>query len=241
LGQAVDAGFVEGIFLCRIARRVGDNNGPGHCGLAAFGGARLKQFVMAKKKKVAGFENYILPLFGVGVGLYILNELGLFGPSTPGGFSIPGNSTGIALPGAPSAAQTTANLSAMDSLDAYIKVRNAQNPPQDCFTSFLYKADPSNASISPATAQALWQNIHDAAGTWFSVGNFTGIQADFQAVVGNQTDISMVAQLFEQNDGKDMWFYILNPSTFNNQGNPEQNNLQQVAAFVQWATALPVD
>jgi hypothetical protein len=195
------------------------------------------------KKKISGFADYIIPLAVVGVGWYVLNELGVFGSSSGAGtgLSIANNSTGITLPGGPSPAQTATNLSALDALDAYVKVRNAQNPPQDCFTSYLYKADPSNASISMATAQALWQNIHDAAGTWFTQGDFTGIQADFQAVVGNQTDISMVASLFEQNDGKDLWYYILNGSTFNNSGGAEQNNIQQVAAFVQWCTSLPVD
>jgi hypothetical protein len=188
---------------------------------------------MATRKKMGSTADYIIPLVVLGAiglgGYYVYQKLF-------------GSSPGPALPGPAASSPVGQSVqTAFTGLAAYLKARETAGAASDCFTSYLYKADPSNASIDQATAQALYANIHAAAGGWFTHGNFQGILEDFQAVVGNQTDISFVALMFEQQDGKDMLNYILNTSTFGNNSNPDGNNYALVWAFVQWAISLPLD
>jgi hypothetical protein len=207
--------------------------------------------------KVSGAADYIIPVAVVvagGIGLWYLwkNVLEPIANITGSAFSLktgtlvqtPAGPVGISASG-PTGTSTTGagqepaiqdNISALQWLTNYYNGRG--NPPTDCFTGALYTANPGNALIGSGDAQSLFNLIHSQAGTWFSVGDFTGIQAAFQNVVENQTDISYVGSLFQAANGMDLFTYITQGNTFGNGMNPAANNLQLVQQFVQWALSL---
>jgi hypothetical protein len=201
-------------------------------------------------RRVSGTADYIIPLGVIGLGVFALYKLGLIGSGATGGpasglaqkLSTAGSSmantlatsTGVQVPIAETN-QLANNITAQTWLTSYYNTRG-----QDCFTNALYVANPGNALLGPGDAQTLYSLIHSQAGTWFSAGDFTGIQAAFQNLVQNQTDISEVAALFQANDGMDMFEYITQGNTFGNGQNPQGNNFQLVQQFVQYAIALPV-
>jgi hypothetical protein len=193
------------------------------------------------QKKVSGAADYIIPLGVVGLAIWGLNKLGIFGG---GGTGLDPGSTPKPLAvlfNGPSGAQASnmqanlsRNITAQTWLNNYASTRG-----QDCFTSALYKANPGAVLIGPGDAIALYHLVKSQSGYWFSTGDFTGILAAFQNVVDNQTDMSYVATFFEANVG-DMFNYITQSSTFANGENEAGNNMQLVAQFVQWAIGLPV-
>jgi hypothetical protein len=197
------------------------------------------------KKKVSGFEGYILPLAAVIGGYVILNNLGIFGSGGNNGSglgagsgpSAVANALGLQSPGgtANQNANVSSNISAQTWLNNYSKTRG-----QDCFTNALYVANPANAQLGPGDAVGLFNLVHSQAGSWFSDGDFTGIQAAFDNVVENQTDISFVASMFQSTNGKDLFQYITQANTFANGTNEAGNNMQLVQQFVQWAIGLPL-
>jgi hypothetical protein len=202
---------------------------------------------MARKKKgIAGAADYIIPIAVVLGGTYVIyrigQSIGLWGQGTGSGLA-PGSSPSLIQnltgPGAVLAPATLNQLT--DNVTAQTWLNNyAQTRGQDCFTSALYKANPGNATLGPGDAQTLYNLIHSQAGTWFSDGDFTGVLAAFQNVVENQTDVSFVASLFEQNDNKDLFTYITQAGTFANGTNPSHDNMQLVQQFVQWCLGLSV-
>jgi hypothetical protein len=192
-------------------------------------------------RKVAGTADYIIPLAVVGLGVFVVYKVwNAFGGGSGSGLAADlqkaaqaAAGSGVSIPPAVQA-QLNSNISAQTWLNSYQTTRG-----QDCFTNALYLANPQNALLGAGDAQSLYNLIHSQAGTWFSDGDFTGILAAFQNVVGNQTDVSEVANLFQTNDGMDLFAYIVQGSTFGNGTNPAGNNMQLVAQFVQWAIALP--
>lgn len=198
---------------------------------------------MARGKKISGTADYIIPVAVVGLGVWGLYKLGIFGDSGGSGLT-PGSSPkplsvlfNGASPAQPSnmMAQASSNVTAQTWLNNY-----AGNRGQDCFTGTLYSATPTNALIGPGDAVNLYHLVRDQAGTFFTTGDFTGILAAFQNVVENQTDISFVGMLFQINTGKDLFQYITQSSTYANGDNEAGNNMQLVQQFVQWAVSLPV-
>jgi hypothetical protein len=194
------------------------------------------------RKKISGFADYIIPLGVVGLGVFVLYKLGFLGNSgsglTPGSTPTPlANMFNGGTPQQASNMQANAgtNITAQTWLNNYAQTRG-----QDCFTGALYLANPGDALIGTGDAQTLYSLIHSQAGTWFSTGDFTGVLAAFQNVVGNQTDVSAVGNLFQQNDGKDLFQYITQGNTFANGMNEAANNMQLVQQFVQWCIGLPV-
>lgn len=194
------------------------------------------------KKGVGGTADYIIPLGVVGLGGFFMYKLGLFGSSGAGSglgtnlqtaASNVATNLGVQTP-VSAQNQLANNISAQQWLNSYNSTRG-----QDCFTNALFVANPGGAQLGAGDAQTLWQLIHSQAGTWFSAGDFTGIQAAFENLVENQTDISEVAALFQANDGMDMFGYITQSNTFGNGLNAEGTNMQLVQQFVQWALALP--
>lgn len=219
--------------------------------------AKGKRTYKRSRAKVSGTADYIIPVAVViagGVGLWYLwknvleplSNLGgsLFSLKTGTLVQTPAGPVGISASGPTGSSATGAgqepaiqnNITALQWLTNYYNGRG--NPPTDCFTSALYAANPGNALIGAGDAQNLFNLIHSQAGNWFTVGDFTGIQAAFQNVVENQTDISYVASLFESANGMDLFTYITQGNTFGNGMNPAANNLQLVQQFVQWALSL---
>jgi hypothetical protein len=127
----------------------------------------------------------------------------------------------------------SSNITAQTWLNNYAQTRG-----QDCFTNALYLDNPANATLGAGDALNLFNLIHSQAGTWFSTGDFTGILAAFQNVVNNQTDVSYVANYFQDNNGMDLFQYITQASTFANGMNEAGNNMQLVQQFVQWCIGL---
>jgi hypothetical protein len=196
---------------------------------------------MAKKKKIAGFADYIIPLGVVGLGVWGLYKLGIFGNSGSG--LTPGSTPpvlanlfngGTGAQPSNMMANASTNITAQTWLNNYSQTRG-----QDCFTGALFNSNPNGALLGPGDAQTLYHLIRSQAGTWFSAGDFTGIQAAFQNLCENQTDISEVGALFQTNTGQDLFQYITKASTFANGQNEAGNNMQLVQQFVQWATGLP--
>jgi len=219
--------------------------------------AKRKKTYRRKQGKVSGTADYIIPVAVViagGIGLWYLWKNVLEPLSNLGGslFSLksgtlvqtPAGPIGIAASdlnvpaGTPAGSQSAIqnNIDALQWLTTYYNGRSS--PPTDCFTGTLYANNPGNALIGSGDAQNLFTLIHSQAGNWFTVGDFTGIQAAFQNVVENQTDISYVASLFEAANGMDLFTYITQGNTFGNGMNPAANNLQLVQQFVQWALSL---
>jgi hypothetical protein len=197
-----------------------------------------------RRKKVSGFEGYIIPLAAVVGGYVVLKQIGIFGSSNNGSGLGPGSSPSliqnVLSPQSPGGglnqtANISANISAQTWLNNYSKTRG-----QDCFTNALYKANPANAQLGPGDAVSLFNLVHSQAGSWFSDGDFTGIQVAFDNLVENQTDISFVASMFQSTNGMDMFAYITQSGTFANGTNEAGNNMQLVQQFVQWAIGLPV-
>jgi hypothetical protein len=192
------------------------------------------------RKKVSGLENYIIPLGIVGLGIFALYKLGFLG-NTGSGLA-PGSSPSMvsSSDNLSTGAQATnqeqslsANITAQTWLNNYSQTRG-----QDCFTNALYLANPANATLGAGDALALYNLIHSQAGTWFTTGDFTGILAAFQNVVNNQTDVSYVANYFQDNNGMDLFQYITQANTFANGLNESGNNMQLVQQFVQWCIGL---
>ena len=202
---------------------------------------------MAKRKKVAGAEGYIIPVGVVALGLWGLYKLGIIGPSGGGSGLTPGSTPPVlanlfnggtsAQPGN-QMANVSSNITAQTWLNNYGNTRG--NPSQDCFTNYLFNANPGNALLGVGDAMTLYHLIRSQAGTFFSSGDFTGILAAFQNLVDNQTDMSQVAALFQINTGMDMFQYITQAATFANGQNEAGDNMQLVQQFIQWALALPV-
>jgi hypothetical protein len=192
------------------------------------------------KKKMSGASDYIIPVAVVGLGIYFLNKLGIFGS---GSGLAPGSAPPVlsTLLNNPTGGQTanqqsnlSSNITAQTWLNNYANTRG-----QDCFTGALFAANPGNALLGVGDAQTLYHAIKSQSGYWFSSGDFTGILAAFQNLCENQTDISEVATIFQANTGMDMFQYITQASTFANGLNEAGNNMQLVQQFVQWATGLP--
>ena len=167
------------------------------------------------RKKMGGTADYIIPAAVVGLGIWGLNKLGIFGG---GGSGLDPNSSpkpltvalnnASPMQSANMGANLSSNISAQTWLNNYGKTRG-----QDRFTPALYNANPGNILIGPGDAIALYHLVRSNAGTWFSTEDFTGILAAFQNVVDNQTDMSYVATFFQNNVG-DMFNYITQASTF---------------------------
>lgn len=193
------------------------------------------------RKKISGPADYIIPVAVVGLGVWGLYKLGIFGNSGSGltpGSTPPVLSNLFNLGGQGQEAnqqqQLANNISAQTWLNNYSNTRG-----NDCFTGTLFNANPGNSLLGVGDAQTLYHMIRSQAGTWFSAGDFTGIQAAFQNLCENQTDISQVGALFQTNTGSDLFAYITQGSTFANGENQAGNNMQLVMQFVQWATGLP--
>lgn len=192
------------------------------------------------RKKVSGTSDYIIPLGIVGLGIFALYKLGLLGNSgsglAPGSSpSLISSSTNLTTGAQPTNQEQnlSANVTAQTWLNNYAQTRG-----QDCFTNALYMANPANATLGAGDALTLFNLIHSQAGTWFSTGDFTGILEAFQNVVNNQTDVSFVANYFQNNNGMDLFAYITQASTFANGMNEAGNNMQLVMQFVQWCIGL---
>lgn len=98
-------------------------------------------------------------------------------------------------------------------------------------SSSLYDNSPGDVSIDSNTASNLWENVKDGVG-WFS-NDMSSLQGQFQAVVGNQTDISYVASLCLHDKGKMLGdymyanFYASQPIVLMN--------------FIKWGMSLPTN
>lgn len=98
-------------------------------------------------------------------------------------------------------------------------------------SSQLYDNNPGDVSIDAATAKNLWSNVKDCVG-WFT-NDMSSLQGQFQAVVGNQTDISYVASLCMQDYGKMLGDYMYS-SFYSYQPVVLKN-------FIQWGMSLPTN
>jgi hypothetical protein len=173
-------------------------------------------------------------IFTLGGGALVQTPLGPVGITSQGG-QIPGSGPGVAAGNEP-IMQT--NVQALQWLTSYNTTRGAS--PTDCLSPAVYNAAPGNVLIGSGDAQSLYNFVHSAAGTWFTVGNFDGLLAKFQNVCANQADVSYVASLFQTNDGSDLFTYITQGNTFGNGMNsPTYDNLTSVWDFCVWALALP--
>lgn len=205
-----------------------------------------------KSRRVGDSADYILPiglLIGGGIVVYeILNKLGITGGSSvdpallakysaaQGGTNTTG--ANVQSPGlAPTTNMASLALEASDAIASAVQGAN-QNTQTSPFLPYLYQQNPTEATIDETTATNLFQNVLDADGGLFSSGDFTGILADFQAVVGNQVDISFVSDICQQQKNTDLMSFIMQNNTFGNSGG-QGDNVILVWTFVQWVLTLP--
>jgi hypothetical protein len=208
------------------------------------------RYVVARKggksrKRVGGTADYIIPIGILALGALIANKFGLFtflssGSSStpPPGYGTPGAVTAPGLPTTTDMGKLT--LEASDAIDAALQAADA-NTLTSPWLPNMYQANPTDASIDLATAQNLFQNILDADGGFWSSGDFGPILGDFQAVVGNQTDISFVSYICQQQKGKPLDDFLLQTNTFGNGGGSGPGNMVLLWAFVQWVQSLPIN
>jgi hypothetical protein len=206
------------------------------------------RYTVSKKNKgrtrrIGGTADYIVPLGIVGLGAFVVYKLfngGLLGapPIDPKVLAQYGTQGSVTAPGLnPTTNMDSLNLEAQMAIQKAVQAANA-NSDTSPFLSGMYLANPANASIDQTTAQNLYQNLLDNDGGFFQSGNFTGILGEFQAVVGNQTDISFVAYQVEQGKGKNMMDWIMQSSTYGNSAGNGDNQIL-VWQFVQWVLSLP--
>lgn len=115
-------------------------------------------------------------------------------------------------------------------------------------TADLYNSSPSDVSIDEATATNLFNNVNAATGTQvlgvlLNTGDMTGIQSDFQNVVGNKTDISYVSYIAQQKTGNSLGDIFSLTKNFYNAivGVSGKENIEMMADFLDWANTLPVN
>jgi hypothetical protein len=184
------------------------------------------------KRKISGAADYIIPLGVLGLGVLILYKLGVFGGSSSGpGLSLPGNTN--VTPTSPAGQAAIATLTAVEQWDT--------GNPGNFLYADMYNANPDDAYIDQTDATSLYSDVWAASDPGIFIHNpdFSGVLANFQATVKNQTDISFVSATMFAAQGVDLATCLAQNFYTAKVGTSGKSQIQMAWDFINYGISLP--